>query len=138
VADRRKGFRIRKGDTLVEMDEDFRGRVRITSKGKVTVTAKGKITLSEALMSKGTEKILAYAFGVVFVIVLLVLAVFIPKPTPFQYTVFRIVLALAAAGVAAVIPGFLQAKVGAFIRAGGALAVFIVVYFYSPVALVTQ
>jgi hypothetical protein len=138
VIDRRKGFRIWKGETVVELDEDFRGRVQITSDGKITVKSKGKPRLIEVLVSKGTEKILAYVFGVVFVSVLLALAVLIPKPTPFQYTVFRIVLALAAAGVAAVIPGFLQAKVGAFIRAGGALAVFVVVYFYSPVGLVTQ
>jgi hypothetical protein len=89
-------------------------------------------------MSKGTEKVLAFVFGAVFVTALLVLAVAVPSPTPFQYTVFRIVLALAAGGVAAVIPGFLQAKVGKAIRAGGALAVFVIVFFYSPAALVTH
>ena len=89
-------------------------------------------------MSKALEKILAFSFGVIFVTALLVLAVAIPSPTPSQYTVFRIVLALAAGGVAAVIPGFLQAKVGTFVRAGGAMAVFVVVFFYSPAALLTH
>lgn len=54
------------------------------------------------------DVLLAFVFGVVFVTALLTLAVLFSEPTPFQYTVFRIVLALAAAGVAAVIPGILN------------------------------
>lgn len=86
-------------------------------------------------MKKSDEKKLAYVFGVVFVVVLLVLALAVPNPTEFQYTVFRIVLALAAAGVAAMVPGFLEVTVSTWIRAGGALAIFVIVYFYSPAAL---
>jgi len=77
----------------------------------------------------------AYIFGLVFIVALLVLAVAFPRLTPFQYTVFRVVLALAAAGVAAMIPGFLEVRVATWLRAGGALAVFAVVYFYNPAAL---
>lgn len=47
-------------------------------------------------------------------------------------------LALAAGGIAATIPGFIDVRVGAAIRAGGALAVFVVVYFFSPANLVIQ
>ena len=79
-------------------------------------------------MKKQHERLLAYGFGVVFVGLVLSLAVLIPEPTAFQYTVFRIVLALSAAGVATMIPGFLQVEVGPKLRAGGALAVFVVVY----------
>jgi hypothetical protein len=79
--------------------------------------------------------LLAFVFGVVFVTALLTLAVLFSEPTPFQYTVFRIVLALAAAGVAAVIPGILNVKLSFGVRAGGALAVFVIVYFFSPAAL---
>ena len=86
-------------------------------------------------MSKFAERIAAFAFGVVFVAVLLVLAVAFPNPTPFQYTTFRIVLALAAGGIAAMIPGFLAVNVSTWLRAGGALAVFAIVYFYSPAEL---
>lgn len=87
------------------------------------------------------ERIAAFVFGLVFVIALLVLAVAFPNPAPFQYIVFRIVLALAGAGVAAVIPGFLSVRTDALrvaIRAGGALAVFAVVYLINPAQLVTQ
>ncbi len=86
------------------------------------------------------EKIAAFAFGVMFVATLLVLAVAFPQPTPFQYHIFRIVLALACGGVAAVIPGFLAVRMdkkGLVIRAGGALAVFLLVYFFNPAQLVT-
>lgn len=80
----------------------------------------------------------AYVFGIVFVVLILVIAVFIPNPTSFQYTVFRIVLALAAAGVAAMIPGFISVEVGNAVRAGGAIAVFVIVFFFSPAKLVVQ
>jgi len=84
------------------------------------------------------EVIAAFTFGVVFVIVLLGFSAVIPRPTPFQYTVYRIVLALSAAGVAATVPGFLNVSLdakGIAIRAGGALAVFVIVYFLRPAGL---
>lgn len=89
-------------------------------------------------MNKKQQQIAAYAFGVVFVVVLLTIALFVPTPTSFQYLVFRIVLALATAGVAAMIPGFIEVSVPTFLRAGGALAVFAVVFFYNPAALVSN
>lgn len=82
------------------------------------------------------QQLAAYVFGVAFVIVMLMIAIFIPRPDPFPYTVFRIVLALAAAGVAAMIPGFLHVNVGTVVRAGGAIAVFVITFFFSPAGLV--
>lgn len=80
--------------------------------------------------------ITAFIFGVVFIAAMLLLALKFPKPTPFQYNIFRTVFALAAAGVAAMIPGFLNlelnSSVGLLIRAGGALAVFVIVFFFNP------
>ena len=81
---------------------------------------------------------LAFAFGVVFVGLLLLIAIRFPHPTSFQYTVFRIVLAIACAGVAVVLTGFLDIEIPGFLKAGGALAVFVVTYFYSPAALVSD
>jgi hypothetical protein len=75
-------------------------------------------------------------FGVVFIVVLLILSIVFPTPTIFMYTVFRIVLALAAAGVAAIIPGFIKVNIKSFIVAGGALAVFAIVYFFNPAQLI--
>lgn len=81
------------------------------------------------------KKNVAYIFGVAFVIVILVLAVAFPEPTRFQYTVFRIILALAASGIASVIPGLLHVQVASWVKATGAIAVFVVVYFFSPAQL---
>lgn len=74
-------------------------------------------------------------FGFVFLGALLVITFHTPNPTPFQYEVFRITLALAASGIAAMIPGLLQVQLKNGIRATGAIAVFLIVYFFSPARL---
>jgi hypothetical protein len=84
------------------------------------------------------EKVAAFTFGVIFVVTLLVFAITVPNPTESQFFIFRIVLALAAAGVAAIIPGFLniESKTALYaIRAGGALGVFLLVYLVNPPAV---
>jgi Protein of unknown function (DUF4019) len=81
------------------------------------------------------EIILAFCFGVIFVTTILVTTLFKPDPTAYQYTVFRIVLSLAAGGVGAVLPGFIEVKYREVVRAGGALALFLVVFFGAPAAL---
>jgi len=87
-------------------------------------------------MSQTIQQLIAFGFGGVFVVTLLIIAVFFSRPTAFQYVVFKTVLALAAAGVAAMIPGFLELVISTWLRAGGALAVFIIVYFYNPARLI--
>ncbi len=84
---------------------------------------------------KSTERLIALGFGVLFVAVILVIALVKPSPSAFQYTVFRIVLALAAGGFVSMTPGLFEIKVANWLRAGGALAVFVIVFFYAPAAL---
>lgn len=88
------------------------------------------------------QVIVAASFGVTFIVVLMIIAVKFPYPTPFQYNVFRIILSLAAAGVAAMLPGFINLEINQTqalaIRAGGALAVFLIIYFYNPAKLAVQ
>jgi hypothetical protein len=88
------------------------------------------------MSERSMSLILAFTFGVIFVAALFVFALFVPNPTIQQFEIVRIILALAAGGVAAIIPGFLNLQLGAgthlTLRAGGALAVFAIVYFYSP------
>jgi hypothetical protein len=83
------------------------------------------------------ERITIFVFGLTFLVTLLVLAIFFSAPTSFQYTVFRVTLALAAAGIGAFLPGFLEVRYKSYVRAGGALALFVLIYFFSPAALVT-
>lgn len=79
---------------------------------------------------------LAFAFGCVALAAVLWLAFRAESLSEQQFEILRIVLALAGGGVAAMIPGFLDVsmKPGArsALRAGGALAVFVVLYFWSP------
>jgi hypothetical protein len=89
-------------------------------------------------MSKRAQQIVAFTMGAVFIIVLLILAVAIPNPTVPQWLTFKTVLTLAAAGIAAMIPGFLRVDLPLGIRAGGAIAVFIVVYFFNPAQYVAD
>jgi hypothetical protein len=89
----------------------------------------------------GWEVVFVSAFGVVFISALLALAIMFPHPTDFQLLVFRTLLALSAAGIAAAIPGFLNLSMdatGLAIRAGGALAVFVLVYRLNPARTIVR
>jgi len=46
--------------------------------------------------------------------------------------VIRVALALGAAGIGASVPGFLEVAVSSGIRAGGAVAIFVIVYWFNP------
>jgi len=87
------------------------------------------------------EFIAAFAFGCIFITALLVIAVVIPEPTIQQMLFFRVVLALAAAGVGAVIPGFFTIQgevVKITLQAGGALALFVLIYLINPPNIVPK
>lgn len=80
-------------------------------------------------------KAVAFIFGVVFIATMLVIALAVPNPTPTQFMIFRTILAICVAGAAALVPGFLEVQVGKWVRAGGAMAVFVIIYFFSPAKL---
>jgi hypothetical protein len=105
---------------------------------KIKAPPEGNLAQLLAVLEDNTT-LLAFFFGLCFVSVLLVLALCFPQPTAFQYMVFRITLALAAAGVAGIIPGMIRLTVkpgtALLIHAGGALAVFVMVYLLAPAAL---
>ncbi|NNF34005.1 MAG: hypothetical protein HKN68_07845, partial [Saprospiraceae bacterium] len=73
--------------------------------------------------------------GTVFLLILIGIAIMIECPTQFQDGLFSTVLALAAASYAATIPGFLKVNMNDKIVASGALAVFVVVFFWKPAQL---
>lgn len=89
--------------------------------------------------SKGLQIIAAFIFGVVFVSVILTLVFNTDIIDTNKMWVIKTVMALAAAGIAAILPGFIDLK-GAIpglnvkmIRSGGALAVFCLV-FLAPIS----
>jgi hypothetical protein len=79
--------------------------------------------------------LLAFGCGMAASVTVLWLA-FNSDLTEEQFEILRIVLALAGGGVGAVIPGFLDLSLNSggkfMLRAGGGLAVFAVLYFWSP------
>jgi hypothetical protein len=81
------------------------------------------------------EKITGFIFGLIFVSALLVISLVIAEPTPSQYATFKTLLALAAAGIGGILAGTLHVE-GSLqkwsVRAGGAIALFTLVYFFSP------
>ncbi|WP_124547028.1 hypothetical protein [Burkholderia cepacia] len=87
---------------------------------------------AKEFMSKKLQTILCFSFGTIFVLLLIGIALFVPNPTAFQYVIFRTVLALAGGAAVAAFPGFIEVKLGNWLRAGGALAVFTVLYLFNP------
>ena len=79
---------------------------------------------------------LGFAFGCVFIAVVLARAFTSSSLDDRRFEILRIVLALAGAGIVGVISGFLDLKMKAgtkwTLRATGGLAVFVVLYFWSP------
>jgi hypothetical protein len=84
--------------------------------------------------------ILPVIVGLFFIILSIIIAIFIPHPTDHQIFIFRVVLALAAAAFGVAIPGFINIKFPLWgkgiIKAGGAIALFIIVYMINPPQMV--
>ncbi len=80
--------------------------------------------------------LLAVGCGMAASVTVLWLAFSVSDLTEEEFEILRIVLALAGGGVGAVIPGFLDLSLNSggkfMLRAGGGLAVFAVLYFWSP------
>lgn len=76
--------------------------------------------------------LLSFAFGIAFLVAMLAFATGFPNPTQLQVRVFVTVLALSAAGIGAVLPGYINVQYKSVVRAGGALGLFAVVYWFQP------
>lgn len=74
--------------------------------------------------------------GVSFLLISIILAIAISEPTVHQRRVFVGALAIALAGIAVEIPGFLNVKLTLgnqlALTAAGAVAIFVLVYFFTP------
>ena len=66
------------------------------------------------------------------------IAKFDRDPTPLGILIYRVILALVAAGIGAVIPGMIDVNVQPVVRAGGAIALFVIVFWFNPPNLVTK
>lgn len=80
--------------------------------------------------------LLAFAFGASFCVVLAYAALRKePINEPAKFFLLRVLASLSAGGVAAVIPGFFEFQWKKTLQAGGALAVFAIVYLVNPPSL---
>ncbi|WLG46423.1 hypothetical protein [Pseudomonas sp. FP1740] len=80
--------------------------------------------------------------GVVIMAISIGLSLYAPNPTPYQTFVFRTVLAVGLSMLIAGVPGFINVKfkasgLGQYFKAvaGGAIAVFLVIYLVNPAEL---
>jgi hypothetical protein len=78
------------------------------------------------------KTLIAFAFGAIFIITILVFTAVVKDPSPTEVWTYRIILALAAAGVAAILPGFIDIKYKGFVQAGGAIGVFVLILLAFP------
>ncbi len=79
--------------------------------------------------------------GLLFALIVLIAAIFIPSPTPTQFFIFRGIFAVSLAAIAAIIPGLLtvESRFQKFsVRATGAIAVFVIVWMLNPPALISS
>ena len=110
------------------------------AQGVIAAAIATHVIIYEKDTSMTTEKWVATGLGTFFVVGLLLIAIYIPHPTPSQDKVFNAVLAVALGAVAATVPGILELK-GVWnsfqVRATGALAVFFIVYAFNPASRVT-
>jgi hypothetical protein len=106
---------------LVHRLKDFEGKKEVT-----------KEVIKE---SDDVSRYWAFGCGMLFLVSMLVLAIFFPNPSGFQYIVFRIILSVSCAGFAVFIPGLLDVNMKGYIKASGALAVLVLVYFNNPAEL---
>lgn len=94
----------------------------------------GEVTMKH----ENWKLIVGLLLGVFFAVIVLALALFIPDPTRWQIFVFRGVFALSLSAITAIIPGLLEVNAKwqqVNIRAGGAIAVFVIVWAVNPPAL---
>jgi hypothetical protein len=84
------------------------------------------------------EKITLFAFGVFFFLILLLIAFLDRSPTPTSWYIYCCVLALAAGGIAALLPGTLDLKWHPSLRATGALGVAVLLFYVGKDKITNQ
>ncbi|MFZ2898076.1 MAG: carboxypeptidase-like regulatory domain-containing protein [Saprospiraceae bacterium] len=82
--------------------------------------------------SKGKSNLVLLVIGIFIIALLITFSIKYPDWAHENAVLSRTLLALAAAGVAALLPGFLHINVREYLKAGGALAMFALVYLINP------
>src|SRR5262245_52516689 len=80
------------------------------------------------------ERSIAVSIVLALLTIFFAMALIMPTPTPPQFVVFRIIIALLAAMFGALLPGLVNFA-HPTARVIGALALFVIVYFFIPTSL---
>ncbi len=75
---------------------------------------------------------MAYIFGAVGVVAVVAISMLTPELTKFQRAVLWSLFAMSLAGIASVVPGFINVRFRKYLVAGGGLAIFALIYLASP------
>ena len=130
----------------------MQGQGRIKSRAAVATAGVAAVSYARQLRDARStpqffaargETLLAFVFGFVFCGILAYAGLRSqPITDPGQFFFLRVLAALSAAGVAAVIPGMLDIHIGRgrlfAVRGAGALGVFVIVFFVNPPELVSK
>ena len=84
----------------------------------------------------GMEKILPVAVGVFFILISFFSALFIRDPSHTQFFVIRGLFALGCAAAGSCIPGWLNVEIHGYVKAGGAIALVLIFWFFNPPAFI--
>jgi hypothetical protein len=125
----------KKTDSAIDMEDRVKAAMLRALGNNPFIAWLMQILEKIAMFNLPNDKV-AIASGAVFILTMLVIALAVPHPSDFQYFVFRSVLALSAAAFATAIPGILSIQLGNWLKAGGALAVLVLVYLFNPASLV--
>lgn len=81
-----------------------------------------------------TSEKIVLLIGLISMVTVFITILKFPNPTKPQLQVFRVILAISAASFASVIPGFVELETTTHLTlsAGGAIAIFILVYLVNP------
>jgi hypothetical protein len=99
--------------------------------GDATPDKADATALAATAPARTWEKITLFAFGTFFLIVLLIISWFDRQPSISSWFIYICVLAMAAGGVAALLPGAINVDISPGIRGGGALAIAVLVFYFG-------
>lgn len=118
---------FRKG---IVSDDDYKAEVL-----KITLYIRQLLVQLEPSKQKAVLNIQwSVWFWVFLILICVLLIVFIPCPTSVQYGLFKVLIALSAAGSLSLIPdSMLTIQLPRYIQAGGAVLLFLILFYIDPV-----
>lgn len=124
-------------------DPDIRANFLKNINEYYKIEMESKKNLDEHEIRKDNQKhimqtIVAPIIGVIGLSAMVLLVLFNPFPSKFQTGVFWIVISLLSGAFAAMIPGFFSFKHQTEIRAAGAIAITVLIYFTKPKIMATD